>query len=737
MTDTAGLLEQGNIDLTKRPVVKNDDGSISTVRSMSFGEDGSEILIPTVSPDGKILGDDDAIALYRSSGQHLGKFKSPADASAYAERLHENQAKLYAKPQKPDTWRGWGLRDPSSLPKSISEGPVSWGEAWSRAAETTDDTMRVIENTNAGSDALEKAYDQRIGLISDLTGVQLANPMRVASGVDRDMAAVFAAQAAGGGTALPSQVSPDYLRLQEEEFNARAAELADRDPKIAGIIARPILDERNRVMRDAERDAGLAAQNPELGMLGRLSAQVAGGLTGAARDPAQWGMAFLGAGGSTAKTVAGRIGQTIMTEAMINGGQELVLQGISQDRKAAAGLEHGMGDMLANAGIAATFGALFGGTVQGGAELARVFKLGEGGEALAARVLEGRPEPGDIETMAKAMNIDLTPDRLDLINRSFEDRVLDEVMISPDASPAEARVFEAAQRYAEDPDNNPPPDIVERLVADEEAGLPSRFSPDEYERMFAGDPNAIDDIGDTFFADTVDDAARNIDAVADRVDAIGEQVEAIRPTRSDGTTVEVGGGDLPERGVVVANIHDDGRVYIGNPGDVHFSLAERYGREEFGSPEFTGFINADGRIMDREEAFRWVSENEQPVRPSENMGEQLDALDYREQVPAARQRPGNRPTAAAAVRADPLEGQTIRPANPVEPRDDAAIVAAEVQAGDIVEPARDANGNPENFLDFIAVEDGDGNVKIMSAAEALEMADEPDLLADVLESCKL
>jgi hypothetical protein len=91
----AGLAEQGNIDLASRPVVKNDDGTISTVRSMSFEEDGKEVLVPTVSPDGRIMSDDEAIALYQRTGQHLGKFDSPAQADAYAASLHESQARFY------------------------------------------------------------------------------------------------------------------------------------------------------------------------------------------------------------------------------------------------------------------------------------------------------------------------------------------------------------------------------------------------------------------------------------------------------------------------------------------------------------------------------------------------------------------------------------------------------------------------------------------------------------------
>lgn len=95
ITAFEGRMQAGNIDLANRPQVKNADGSVSTVRSMSFEEDGQEILIPTVSPDGKILSDDQAIALYHQTGQHLGKFDTPEHADAYAQALHQTQEKYY------------------------------------------------------------------------------------------------------------------------------------------------------------------------------------------------------------------------------------------------------------------------------------------------------------------------------------------------------------------------------------------------------------------------------------------------------------------------------------------------------------------------------------------------------------------------------------------------------------------------------------------------------------------
>jgi hypothetical protein len=90
----------GNINLNNRPVVNNADGSISTVRSMSVNMDGKEVLIPTISDDGRVLTPDQAVAQYKQTGKHLGVFNTPDEATAYAKQLSAQQGQQYGAQPK-------------------------------------------------------------------------------------------------------------------------------------------------------------------------------------------------------------------------------------------------------------------------------------------------------------------------------------------------------------------------------------------------------------------------------------------------------------------------------------------------------------------------------------------------------------------------------------------------------------------------------------------------------------
>jgi hypothetical protein len=89
------MIAPPTLDVVNRPKlgpkVTNPDGSVSTVKSMSIGTDQGEVLIPMVSPDGRLLDERGAVDLYRRTGQHLGIFQTPDAATRYAIMLHKNQ----------------------------------------------------------------------------------------------------------------------------------------------------------------------------------------------------------------------------------------------------------------------------------------------------------------------------------------------------------------------------------------------------------------------------------------------------------------------------------------------------------------------------------------------------------------------------------------------------------------------------------------------------------------------
>jgi hypothetical protein len=93
--DASGLITPGNIDLSKRPIVRNPDGSISTVRSISVTDPhGRAYLIPTVVGK-RVVSNDQAVSHWQRTGQHLGVFVNEQAANRYAQQLHEAQAREY------------------------------------------------------------------------------------------------------------------------------------------------------------------------------------------------------------------------------------------------------------------------------------------------------------------------------------------------------------------------------------------------------------------------------------------------------------------------------------------------------------------------------------------------------------------------------------------------------------------------------------------------------------------
>lgn len=103
------------------------------------------------------------------------------------------------------------------------------------------------------------------------------------------------------------------------------------------------------------------------------------------------------------------------------------------------------------------------------------------------------------------------------------------------------------------------------------------------------------------------------------------------------------GEEIPSKGLAVANLGNDGVVYVGKPNSMHFIVAEKHTAQAGGFAD-TGFVTPQGEYLNRDQALAWVEANEKSIKPSENMARGLDALDYREQVPeSARSSGSDRP----------------------------------------------------------------------------------------------
>jgi GGDEF domain-containing protein len=143
-TASSGPRVPGNVDLLNRPSVKMPDGSIATVRSLSFGTDEGEVLVPTVSDDGRLMSDDEAVANYRKTGKHLGIYGTPAEATAAGVEIHHGQAKLL-KERELDT----------RLENALWAADLLSDDVEKRAK-----IYRLSQDTGVSQEQLEKNYDQ-------------------------------------------------------------------------------------------------------------------------------------------------------------------------------------------------------------------------------------------------------------------------------------------------------------------------------------------------------------------------------------------------------------------------------------------------------------------------------------------------------------------------------------------------------------------------------------------------
>jgi hypothetical protein len=182
-----GLLEPGNINLYNRPKVHNADGTVSTVRSISFDEDGKEVLVPTVVGD-KVVSNEEAMDHYRKTGEHLGKFAGAKFADAYAEALHEAyergdfdvpadtaaKAREVSAARSAEAWRKFLLSEDPTLTEEnrkadanqryVVDDVEKWLEKQRQVAESVSDTVGGYEDAAAKARALTEEDAERVDL---------------------------------------------------------------------------------------------------------------------------------------------------------------------------------------------------------------------------------------------------------------------------------------------------------------------------------------------------------------------------------------------------------------------------------------------------------------------------------------------------------------------------------------------------------------------------------------------
>ena len=237
----------GNVDLTNRPQYQNEDGSISTVDSVSFNIDGKEVLLPTVwIKDGNpyhSYNDAEILQHYYDTGEYLGKFNTPEEADEYAQKLHESQNQYY-NVYKNATFNaqeaghdfligallgglGSGVEVASNIASGKTQKPASFG-AGERPVQSEGNSMGAPENAVQGvsdaNNAMPKAEAKPVTLEDILFGGKRVDMNK--------LTAEQAQQADAGNTAGTIGMDADSRLFQidpAQHIDQRGAEqIADR-----------------------------------------------------------------------------------------------------------------------------------------------------------------------------------------------------------------------------------------------------------------------------------------------------------------------------------------------------------------------------------------------------------------------------------------------------------------------------------------------------------------------------
>lgn len=148
---------KGNIDILNRPEIQNEDGTFSTIESVSIYDDreGKHVLIPTIKViDGvpERMSIDEAENWYYGTGEHLGMFNTPEEATEMGEKISKFKGK-----QKLTSSASTKSSETLANAKVVMAGDEGEAEDYKNVP---DERVAEKEELNAKVKALKKALDK-------------------------------------------------------------------------------------------------------------------------------------------------------------------------------------------------------------------------------------------------------------------------------------------------------------------------------------------------------------------------------------------------------------------------------------------------------------------------------------------------------------------------------------------------------------------------------------------------
>ncbi|MDZ7822597.1 MAG: hypothetical protein U5K75_00160 [Ahrensia sp.] len=424
--------------------------------------------------------------------------------------------------------------DRVDLPESYATPTKPWGQAWSELAVATDDLQDFVDNSNARQVSTREAYDRQIKTIHERTGVQLQNPYRQVERLAKNLDVVHQ---------NPSSMLMDYvgkklfgrddvlngppklkgLEQAQADYATQLGDLAVKFPDQAALFDPAIGADFAAVSREAQEKFDAANASPELGLFGQITATLAGGVTGSFKDPLQLALMAATLGTGTAASVAGRIGQVAIREAALNAGIEIPLQAINQNYRKDVGLDFGFGDAARNVAAAGVLGRCIwrcytrrwrACAQNTWARWSWMRQRWRTQRRLLSGLCLALSSAAILKSWKRLPELQYLPNKSALLSVRLSKMCWMTQWCQQtlaDGDPARMAVYEAAMRYADDPDNNLPPEMIEQMLADQagdeffddmDAYVRSRpeLIPDDPLDGLELAPVTVDNIGDTFDA---------------------------------------------------------------------------------------------------------------------------------------------------------------------------------------------------------------------------------------------